>query len=82
MKFVKTHPVYCKHAWNHGKWGINNPTNPIMNQFVVGYLCQRCQTVWKTQNENGVIKAIGDEPKIPIGICEIEIPTLDKEPDK
>ena len=80
MRLVKTHPVYCKHSWNLGNWPIN--TGTLAHQTKYGYLCPRCQTIWGVNNSSGIVKTIGQEPKIQIGICEVEIPVLDKEPGK
>jgi len=82
MRIVKTHPVICKHQWNLGTWPIHDPKNPIHLVQMQGYHCQRCQTLWKVENKNGVISPKGDEPRIEIGICEIEIPTLKEEPPR
>jgi len=83
MKSIyKEHPVYCKHNWQHGAIPVNNPQNPILNQVIPGYFCNRCHTLWKTRLENGIIKPFGEEPKIQIGICEVEIPILSKEPER
>jgi len=79
MKIVKNHPVVCKHQWSHGRYPINSPKNPIQNVLVWGYFCDRCKTIWKTSTDNGIIKPVGEEPRIQIGICEIDIPTTTKE---